>query len=62
MPPPDILDLTKFDTGMLTSVPKKDRLDVDEGEGVNALEGGADDDDLDAIYADPGEVVEEDLG
>ncbi len=33
-------------------VPEDERLDTDEGEGANALEGGADDD-LNDIYANP---------
>ena len=49
------------DTGVHAEVPADQRLDVDEGEGANALEDGADDDGLDAIYDDPGELVEEDL-
>lgn len=61
MPDPDIFDSSKFDTGMLAFVPADDRLDTDEGEGSDALEGGADDD-LDDIYADPGIIVTEDLG
>ena len=49
-----------LDTGSIAHVPRRERLDEDTGEGVNALEGGADDA-LDDIYADPGEIVEEDL-
>lgn len=53
------------DTGTIAEVPEDQRLDRDEGEGANALDdpdhpGG--DDDLQDVYDDPGEVVEEDLG
>lgn len=48
------------DTGDIAAVPYEDRLDVDEGEGVDASEGGVDDD-LDDVYAEPGDVVEGDL-
>lgn len=48
------------DTGDIAEVPPEQRLEVDEGEGANALEGG-DDAELDDIYEDPGTVVEEEL-
>lgn len=50
-----------MDTGDVAEVPEEDRLDEDGGEGSDATEGGADDD-LGDVFADPGEVVEEDLG
>ena len=50
------------DTIDLAEVPEDEQLDEDGGEGSDALEGGADDDDLADVYADPGPVVEEDLG
>lgn len=53
-------EVSDIDTGDLAEVPEDQRLDVDEGEGSDATEGGLDDD-LSDIYADPGEVVEEDL-
>ena len=49
------------DTLDLAEVSVDERLDDDGGEGSDALEGGADDD-LADVYADPGRVVEEDLG
>lgn len=51
----DIIDLFE--------VPESERLDVDEGEGSNALDGGDDSDDLD-LYRNElrGDVVEFDLG
>jgi len=45
------------DTGDIAWVSEEERLDSDEGEGSNALEGGADDN-LEDIYENPGEVVE----
>lgn len=48
------------DTGDLAHVPAAERLDVDGGEGSDATAGGLDDD-LDHVYADPGEVITEDL-
>lgn len=45
-----------LDTGELAEVPADQRLDVDEGDGSDALDGGADDD-LADVYADPGEIV-----
>lgn len=53
--------MTHIDTGTLAEVAEDEQLDTDEGEGANALEGGADDD-LADVYADPGEVVEGSLG
>lgn len=51
------------DTGTIAHVDETLRLDEDElGLHSNALDGGPDDLDLDSIYADPGEVVEDDLG
>lgn len=47
-----------MDTGTLAEVPADEQLDVDDGEGANALEGGADDE-LDDVYANPGSVVAE---
>ena len=49
------------DTLDLAEVPADERLDCDGGEGSDALDGGADDD-LADVFADPGRVVEEDLG
>ena len=46
-----------IDIGDIAEVPEHQRLDVDEGPGAHALEGGPDDD-LADVYADPGEVVE----
>lgn len=46
-----------IDIGDLAEVPEHERLDVDEGPDANAADGGVDDD-LDDVYADPGEVVE----
>jgi hypothetical protein len=45
------------DTGVIAEVPESERLDIDEGPGANALYGGADDD-LEDVYADPGQVVD----
>lgn len=49
------------DTGMIAHVDESKRKDSDEGPGTNALEGGADND-LDDVFEDPGELVEDDLG
>lgn len=49
------------DTGVIAHVDETLRRDLDEGPASNALEGGADND-LDDIYADPGEIVEDELG
>lgn len=49
------------DIGDIAAVPDDQQLDVDEGPGADASEGGADDD-LDDVYANPGEVVELDGG
>jgi hypothetical protein len=49
------------DTGQLAAVPEQLRLDVDEGFYSNALEGGDDTDGLEEIYANPGELIDEDL-
>lgn len=49
-----------MDTGDLTAVPDGQQLDVDGGPGSDALDGGPDDD-LDDVYAEPGEPVEGDL-
>jgi len=46
------------DTGEIAEVPLEQRLETDEGEGSNALEGGDDTEGLEAIYAAPGEVVD----
>lgn len=43
------------DPADLFEVPEDERLDTDEGEGADALEGGSDDI-LADVYADPGEV------
>lgn len=48
------------DTGDLAHVPEDQQLDVDGGDGSDATTGGLDDD-LDHVYADPGQVVVEDL-
>lgn len=51
------------DTGDIAHVEEHKRLDTDElGLGSNALDGGPDDEGLDEIYLDPGEVVEDELG
>lgn len=53
-----------MDTIDLTAVTSPARLDQDEQDplsGSSAIEGG-DDADLDDVYANPGPVVEEDLG
>lgn len=47
------------DTGDIAEVSESERLKTDRGEGSNALEGGDDTDGLDAVYAEPGEVVPE---
>jgi hypothetical protein len=44
------------DTGTLAEVPEEQRLDTDEGEGANALEGGDDGDVAQQAFEDPGEV------
>lgn len=46
------------DVGTIAEVDEEHRLDVDEGEGANALEDGDDTDDLEDVYADPGEVID----
>lgn len=47
----------------LHEVPEQERLDVDEGPGANALDGGDDTDDLDLYRTElRGDVVEFDLG
>lgn len=51
-----------IDTGVLAEVPEDERLSDDQGDGANALEGGDDTELLDAVYADPGEIIEEGLG
>lgn len=43
------------DPADLFEVPEDERLDADEGEGANALEGGPDDD-LEDVYENPGQV------
>ena len=51
------------DTGTIAEVPEDQQLDVDEGEDVVALydldHPGGDVEGLDAVYDDPGEVVDE---
>jgi hypothetical protein len=44
------------DTGTLAQVPEEERLDTDEGEGANALEGGDDSDAAQRAFENPGEV------
>jgi hypothetical protein len=44
------------DTGTLGEVPEEERLDVDEGEGANALEGGDDTDAAQEAFENPGDV------
>jgi hypothetical protein len=44
------------DTGTASEVPEEERLDIDEGEGANALEGGDDSDAAEQAFQDPGEV------
>jgi hypothetical protein len=48
------------DTGDLAHVPEDEQLDVDGGEGSDATDGGLDDD-LDHVYANPGDVIDGDL-
>ncbi len=50
--------MTQQDTGDLAAVPEEERRDVDDHPEDNALEGGPDDDDLESIYKNPGEVVD----
>ena len=50
-----------LDTGVIAHVPEDLRIDVDEGEEANALDGGSDDL-LDDIYDNPGVLVPDDLG
>jgi hypothetical protein len=50
---PDDLDI-----GVVAEVPEDQRLDVDEGPDSDAIEGGDDTDELDEIYANPGEFVD----
>jgi hypothetical protein len=45
------------DIGDIAEVPPEDRREDDEGNGSNALDGGADNDVSD-VYANPGEVLE----
>lgn len=55
--------LMSKDTGDIAEVPVAEQLDLDIGEGSNALEEGTNDtEELNAIYDDPGEVIEENLG
>lgn len=51
---------TEQDTGDVAAVSEEEMRDVDDHPGDNALEGGADDEDLTSIFDNPGEVV--DLG
>ena len=48
------------DTGELAEVPADERLETDGDDGSDATAGGIDAD-LEDVYADPGEVVTEDL-
>ncbi|MFN2346092.1 MAG: hypothetical protein ABR616_10300 [Dermatophilaceae bacterium] len=45
-----------LDTGDIAEVPLSEQIDVDEGDGADASAEGLDDD-LDDVYADPGDVV-----
>ena len=47
------------DTGSYLEVDEDQRLDVDEGEALNALEGGDDTKGLEDIYANPDQLPEE---
>ena len=49
------------DIGTIAEVPERERLDADGGVGSDARGDGDPPDDLRDLYADPGEVVEEDL-
>jgi hypothetical protein len=50
------------DPGTIFEVPEEERLDTDDEDSTHASTGGLDDDGLDDIRANPGEVVpEEDL-
>ena len=44
------------DTGTVSEVPEEARLDVDEGEGANAMEGGDDSDAAEQAFQNPGDV------
>jgi hypothetical protein len=48
--------MTDEDTGTIAEVPEVERIDIDEGEGANALEGGDDSDAADQAFRDPGKV------
>lgn len=49
------------DTGIHAEAASDERLDPEEDDGGHVHDGGADDDGLQAIYDDPGELVDEDL-
>lgn len=49
--------MNDIDTGTIAEVPDDQRIDVDEGDGANALEGGDDSDAADEAFRDPGEVT-----
>lgn len=44
------------DTGTVAEVPEEERLDVDGGEGSDALEGGDDSEAAEEAFRDPGDV------
>lgn len=48
--------MNNIDTGTIAEVPEEERIEVDEGEGANALEGGDDSEAADKAFRDPGEV------
>lgn len=48
--------MTDEDTGTVAEVPEDEHIDVDEGEGANALEGGDDSDAAERAFRDPGNV------
>lgn len=50
------------ETADLAEVPEDQRLDEDGGEGSDATGDGGPEEDFSDLYADPGEVIEEDIG
>jgi hypothetical protein len=48
--------MSSEDTGTIAEVPEEERIDVDEGEGETALEGGDDSDAAAEAFRHPGEV------
>jgi hypothetical protein len=45
-----------IDTGTIAEVPADQRIDVDEGDGANALVGGDDSDAAAGAFRNPGEI------